>query len=101
LKIALQQDAEGKNDDNLYKDSSTFLKGTQSLNPHNDYCQNYVDTGQRPQNFIRDFGLAERFGEYPKLKDLIHLKDEIIRLTNTPPTYLKCDLKNYDLHQLG
>ena len=27
-------------------------KGTQSLNPHNDYSQNFVDTGQRPQNFI-------------------------------------------------
>ena len=40
----------------VYKDSSTFLKGTQSLNPHNDYCQNYVDTGERPQNFIRDVG---------------------------------------------
>ena len=85
----------------VYKDSSTFLKGTQSLNPHNDYCQNYVDTGQRPQNFIRDIGLEERFGEYPKLKELIHLKDELIRNTNTPPTYLKCDIVNYDLSKLG
>ncbi|CAK8687823.1 unnamed protein product [Clavelina lepadiformis] len=86
---------------NVYKDSSTFLKGTQSLNPHNDYCQNYVDTGQRPQNFIRDVGLAERFGEYPKLKDLIRLKDEQIRSTNTPPTYLKCDLTKFDMRKLG
>jgi mRNA (2'-O-methyladenosine-N6-)-methyltransferase len=44
----------------LYTDSSTFLKGTQSSNPHNDYCQHFVDTGQRPQNFIRDVGLADR-----------------------------------------
>ncbi|XP_064817231.1 N6-adenosine-methyltransferase non-catalytic subunit-like isoform X2 [Oncorhynchus masou masou] len=36
-------------------------KGTQSLNPHNDYCQHFVDTGHRPQNFIRDVGLADRF----------------------------------------
>lgn len=35
---------------------STFLKGTQSSNPHNDYCQHFVDTGERPQNFIRDTG---------------------------------------------
>lgn len=29
-----------------YTDSSTFLKGTQSANPHNDYCQHFVDTGK-------------------------------------------------------
>lgn len=52
-----QQDEETKL---LYTDSSTFLKGTQSSNPHNDYCQHFVDTGQRPQNFIRDVGLADR-----------------------------------------
>lgn len=31
-------------------------QGTQSANPHNDYSQHFVDTGQRPQNFIRDTG---------------------------------------------
>lgn len=35
-----------------------ILQGTQSLNPHNDYCQHFVDTGHRPQNFIRDVGMA-------------------------------------------
>ena len=49
-------------------------QGTQSANPHNDYCQHFVDTGQRPQNFIRDVGLADRFEEYPKLRELIKLK---------------------------
>lgn len=76
-----------------YKGSSTFLKGTQSANPHNDYCQHYVDTGQRPQNFIRDYELHDRFEEYPKLKELIKLKDELIARTATPPMYLKCDLR--------
>lgn len=33
-----------------------FPQGTQSANPHNDYCQHFVDTGQRPHNFIRDVG---------------------------------------------
>ena len=33
-----------------------FFQGTQSANPHNDYCQHFVDTGQRPHNFIRDVG---------------------------------------------
>jgi len=61
----------------VYTDSSTFLKGTQSSNPHNDYCQHFVDTGQRPQNYIRDVGLADRFEEYPKLRELIKLKVEI------------------------
>ncbi|GIY76655.1 n6-adenosine-methyltransferase non-catalytic subunit [Caerostris extrusa] len=84
-----------------YTDSSTFLKGTQSANPHNDYCQHFVDTGQRPQNFIRDVGLADRFEEYPKLKELIRLKDERIAATATPPMYLKCDLENFDFRELN
>jgi mRNA (2'-O-methyladenosine-N6-)-methyltransferase len=78
----------------LYTDSSTFLKGTQSANPHNDYCQHFVDTGQRPQNFIRDFGLNDRFEEYPKLKELIRLKDKLINDTACPPMYLKMDLRS-------
>ena len=32
------------------------LKGTQHTTPQNDYCQHYIDTGDRPQNFIRDVG---------------------------------------------
>ncbi|XP_062547469.1 N6-adenosine-methyltransferase non-catalytic subunit [Armigeres subalbatus] len=85
----------------VYRDSSTFLKGTQSSNPHNDYCQHFVDTGQRPQNFIRDVGLADRFEEYPKLRELIRLKDELISETATPPMYLRADLKSFDLKALG
>lgn len=84
-----------------YKGSSAFLKGTQSANPHNDYCQHYVDTGHRPQNFIRDYELHDRFEEYPKLKELIRLKDELIAKTATPPMYLKCDLRELEhLRQL-
>merc|ERR1719192_2957960 len=83
-----------------FRDSTAFLKGTQSLNPHNDYSQNFVDTGQRPQNFIRDTGLTGRFEEYPKLQELIRLKDDLISRTAHPPMYLKSDLENYDLKQL-
>nr|CAG4647099.1 EOG090X07CF [Megafenestra aurita] len=93
-----QQDEETKL---VYTDSSTFLKGTQSSNPHNDYCQHFVDTGQRPQNFIRDVGLADRFEEYPKLKELIRLKDELIAQTASPPMYLKSDLKEFNLKDIG
>ncbi|XP_005187763.1 N6-adenosine-methyltransferase non-catalytic subunit [Musca domestica] len=85
----------------IYRDSSTFLKGTQSSNPHNDYCQHFVDTGQRPQNFIRDVGLADRFEEYPKLRELIRLKDKLIQDTASPPMYLKADLKTLDVKTLG
>lgn len=85
----------------IYRDSSTFLKGTQSSNPHNDYCQHFVDTGQRPQNFIRDVGLADRFEEYPKLRELIRLKDKLIQDTASAPMYLKADLKTMDLKSLG
>ncbi|NXT17181.1 MET14 methyltransferase, partial [Syrrhaptes paradoxus] len=57
--VELQQDEENlPYEEEIYKDSSTFLKGTQSLNPHNDYCQHFVDTGHRPQNFIRDVGMS-------------------------------------------
>jgi mRNA (2'-O-methyladenosine-N6-)-methyltransferase len=78
-----------------------LLKGTQSSNPHNDYCQHFIDTGQRPQNFIRDVGLADRFEEYPKLRELIKLKDDLIAETATPPMYLKTDLLSYNLKELN
>ncbi|KAL8587808.1 N6-adenosine-methyltransferase subunit mettl14 [Nucella lapillus] len=86
--------------DEVYTDSSAFLKGTQSANPHNDYCQHFVDSGERPQNFIRDGGLANRFEEYPKQRELIRLKDELISSTNVPPMYQKCDLETFDLREL-
>ncbi|ERE72611.1 methyltransferase-like protein 14 [Cricetulus griseus] len=67
--LELQQEEENlPYEEEIYKDSSTFLKGTQSLNPHNDYCQHFVDTGHRPQNFIRDVArtsrtMLKRYGE--------------------------------------
>uniref|UniRef100_A0A1A8SAK2 N(6)-adenosine-methyltransferase non-catalytic subunit METTL14 n=1 Tax=Nothobranchius rachovii TaxID=451742 RepID=A0A1A8SAK2_9TELE len=98
--VEVQQEDETNPYEEVYKDSSTFLKGTQSLNPHNDYCQHFVDTGHRPQNFIRDVGLADRFEEYPKLRELIRLKDELISTTNVPPMYLQADLDHFELRDL-
>ncbi|UJR22710.1 hypothetical protein I4U23_025745 [Adineta vaga] len=60
--------------------------------PNNDYSQQFVNIGQRPQNYIRDAGLRGRFEEYPKLRELIRLKDDYIDKTNPPPMYLRCDL---------
>uniref|UniRef100_A0A671RQU2 N(6)-adenosine-methyltransferase non-catalytic subunit METTL14 n=1 Tax=Sinocyclocheilus anshuiensis TaxID=1608454 RepID=A0A671RQU2_9TELE len=100
VELQQQQQEESGQYEEVYKDSSTFLKGTQSLNPHNDYCQHFVDTGHRPQNFIRDGGLADRFEEYPKQRELIRLKDELIAATNTPPMYLQADPDTFDLRDL-
>lgn len=45
--------------------------------------------------------MADRFDEYPKLKELIRLKDELIQQRATPPMYLKADLRTFDLSKLG
>lgn len=39
--------------------------------------------------------------DYPKLNELIKLKDEIIAKRQTPPRYIKADLKTFDLKTLG
>ena len=44
--------------------TTTFSKATASFAPRNDYSQHFVDTGERPQNFIRDTKLHNRFEEY-------------------------------------
>lgn len=69
--------------------------------PKNDYSQNFVATNERPQNFIRDYEEEKRFVDYPKLNDLIKKKNEILKKRCTPPMYKKCDLKTFDLSQLG
>ena len=38
-------DDEEEDGQKLYIGSEIFLKGTQSANPHNDYQQHFVDTG--------------------------------------------------------
>ena len=69
--------------------------------PKNDYCLHFVETGERPQNFIRDYDEEKRFLDYPKLNELIKLKNEVLKIRATPPMWLKCDLKTYDLSTLG
>lgn len=45
----------------FYKDSSLFLKGTQSSNPHNDYCQHFVSHAffsiRDRKNLSREFSI--------------------------------------------
>ncbi|XP_057546719.1 N6-adenosine-methyltransferase non-catalytic subunit MTB [Amaranthus tricolor] len=67
-----------------------------SRGEQNDYSQNFVDTGLRPQNFIRELELTN-VEDYPKLRELIQKKDEIVANASTPPMYYKCDLREFVL----
>ncbi|KAI4379981.1 hypothetical protein MLD38_006215 [Melastoma candidum] len=68
-----------------------------SRGEQNDYSQNFVDTGMRPQNFIRELELTSVVEDYPKLRELIQKKDEIVVKAATPPMYYKCDLRQFEL----
>eukprot|EP00492_Amphilonche_elongata_P003295 TRINITY_DN3603_c0_g1_i1.p1 TRINITY_DN3603_c0_g1~~TRINITY_DN3603_c0_g1_i1.p1 ORF type:complete len:126 (+),score=23.33 TRINITY_DN3603_c0_g1_i1:37-414(+) len=57
--------------------------------------------GARVQNFIQHEGRGNEFINYPKLRELILLKNEIIKKYHVPPYYLNVDLKTYDLRELG
>ncbi len=43
----------------------------------------------------------ERFDEYPKLRELLKLKNEIIAWRNHPPVYIRTDLKTFDFSSIG
>ncbi|KAK4774143.1 hypothetical protein SAY87_029162 [Trapa incisa] len=68
-----------------------------SRGEQNDYSQNFVDTGMRPQNFIRELELTSVVEDYPKLRELIQKKDEIVAKSASPPMYHKCDLREFEL----
>lgn len=61
-------------DEDLHKHSSPF-------SVHNDFSQHFVDTGQRPQNFIREGMPSNRFQEHPKQNELVPV--EVQLTTNT------------------
>ncbi|KAF0990788.1 hypothetical protein HZS_7775 [Henneguya salminicola] len=87
--------------DIIYKNSEIFLKGTITNNPQNDYSQYFVDTGNRPQNYIMDTAMNERYREYPKLNELLRIKDEFTLNRAHPPLYMKADLRRFDLKNLN
>ncbi|KAF6157711.1 hypothetical protein GIB67_037284 [Kingdonia uniflora] len=68
-----------------------------SRGEQNDYSQNFVDTGMRPQNYIRELELTSVVEDYPKLRELIQKKDEIVAKSTTPPMYYKADLREFAL----
>ncbi|KAL6219995.1 hypothetical protein ACLB2K_007753 [Fragaria x ananassa] len=68
-----------------------------SRGEQNDYSQNFVDTGMRPQNFIRELELTNVVEDYPKLRELIQKKDGIVEKAASNPMYYKCNLKEFEL----
>ncbi|KAE8233356.1 hypothetical protein CF326_g1605 [Tilletia indica] len=70
-----------------------YLSQEDSL--RNDFSQRYVDSGagELPGNAVRNPFLASRFEEYPKLKRLVQIKEELVSAKAHPPTYLYADLK--------
>jgi N6-adenosine-specific RNA methylase IME4 len=104
----IQDDSKNENDDdNKEKKKEVWVNsikadgGAYKGCPKNDYCQHFVDTGDRPQNFIRDYEEEKRFLDYPKLNELIKRKNEVLQKRATPPMWIKCDLKTFDLSTLG
>ncbi|KAE8781581.1 Methyltransferase-like protein 1 [Hordeum vulgare] len=73
------------------------IRKAPSRGEQNDYSQNFVDTGMRPQNFIRELDLTSVAEDYPKLRELIQRKDEIVTNAASPPMYFKCDLRQHVL----
>ncbi|KAL8536558.1 hypothetical protein ACS0TY_011951 [Phlomoides rotata] len=64
-----------------------------SRGEQNDYSKNFVDTGMRPQHFIKEIELTSVVEDYPKLQELIQKKDEIVAKSASPPMYYKYNLR--------
>lgn len=61
-KLTNNNTTKGKYKEKREKQNSTIVTTVSAFK--NDYSQHFVDTKQRPQNFIRDSDLADRFEEY-------------------------------------
>jgi hypothetical protein len=44
---------------------------------------------------------TDRYEEYPKLKELVQRKDELVSVRATPPYYLKVNSSDHRQHQLA
>ena len=67
----------------------------------NDFSQHFVDTRERPANFVRDADVNDRFDEYPRLKELINGKDTLVAERASEPMFKRADLRTFDLTTLG
>nr|CAB3494548.1 unnamed protein product [Digitaria exilis] len=59
--------------------------------------QAYSDNEDDYNNFIRELELTSVVEDYPKLRELIQRKDEIVANSASAPMYYKCDLKEHVL----
>jgi hypothetical protein len=57
--------------------------------PKNNYSQQFIETRLRPQNYVKDSDFTARFEEYPKLRELIEKKDDIVNKYASHPMYMK------------
>ncbi|KAE8673144.1 N6-adenosine-methyltransferase subunit METTL14 [Hibiscus syriacus] len=48
-------------------------------------------------NLFRELELTNVLEDYPKLRELIRKKDEIVAISASPPMYMKCDLREFEL----
>eukprot|EP00775_Hariotina_reticulata_P013793 gene13793-13914_t len=74
-----------------------YNRPTKRQQRSNDYCQHFVDTGERPQNFLRDTVLEDRYADYPQLQRLIQLKNQQVDSYRMPPYALRADLRRLKL----
>eukprot|EP00123_Amoebidium_parasiticum_P021334 comp65571_c0_seq1/m.48001 comp65571_c0_seq1/g.48001 ORF comp65571_c0_seq1/g.48001 comp65571_c0_seq1/m.48001 type:complete len:402 (-) comp65571_c0_seq1:75-1280(-) len=86
---------------NLQDHSTVYLKGTITGNPHNDWTQHYVDTGERPCNYVRNVDEESRLDGQPKYRRLVKAKEKMVADTAPPAMFLHCDLHTFDLTSLG
>ncbi|PHJ15310.1 n6-adenosine-methyltransferase [Cystoisospora suis] len=91
-----ERDRGGDTDHTPANSANIGIRGRARL--MNDYNQHFVDVGERPQNFIRDYEEEKRFQEYPKLEKLMKLKRQVLERRNTPSLCVQGDLRNFDWH---
>lgn len=63
--------------------------GNMILKEDRSFNAQFVETGERPQNFIKNVNPAERYNKYPKAQQLMQEKKIWIQQRNHPPVYLK------------
>jgi len=72
-----------------------------TITQDNSFNAQFVKTGERPQNFIKNVDPAVRYNKYPRTAQLMQEKNSWIKKRNHPPVYIKADLYTYDLESLG
>jgi N6-adenosine-specific RNA methylase IME4 len=66
------------------------------LKTRTDLSEYFVETGNRPQNFIQENEPEERFKDYPKTQELLKMKNALLKKRNHPAMYLKSDIREVD-----